>query len=196
MSTFDPPPASDEAVIASIALGEEGALEELARRYAGECKAVALRVLSDPSEAEAIAWRVLEEIWENRDRWTIRSPRAFLMRRCRSLALGVLRARIAAHQRHREWARHVAVAPPPPDIELQREDMRCAMSAEITKLPPRRKEAFLLRVVEGKTFREVAEAMGTSPRTAEHQVAAAIATLRDSLRPLIREWLGRASGDR
>ena len=74
--------------------------------------------------------------------------------------------------------------------------MRCAMSAEITKLPPRRKEAFLLRVVEGKTFREVAEAMGTSPRTAEHQVAAAIATLRDSLRPLIREWLGRASGDR
>lgn len=88
-----------------------------------------------------------------------------------------------------------APRPPQADAAVQREEIRSRVMAEIAKLPRRRREAFLLRVVEGRTFRQVGEAMGTSPRTAEHQVRAATAILRDSLRPLAREYLERAAGD-
>lgn len=121
-SSLSPPPSrrcssdqalSDEALMARIAMSEEGALAELARRYVEECKAVAVRVLREPSDAEAVAWRVLEDVWENRGRWLIRSPRSFLLSRSRSLALTRLRTRTAADRRHREWARQMRRGPPP-----------------------------------------------------------------------------------
>ncbi|MGA1781585.1 MAG: RNA polymerase sigma factor, partial [Planctomycetota bacterium] len=40
---------------------------------------------------------------------------------------------------------------------------RACTRAEIDRLPPRQREVLLLRIEEGKSYREIAEIIGTTP---------------------------------
>jgi RNA polymerase sigma-70 factor (ECF subfamily) len=95
------------------------------------------------------------------------------------------------HRRTRLEARHalsmadalamdVTVAPPP-DQAVEWNDVVRIVRAAIAALPPRTREAYVLHRQDTLTYAEVGQIMGTSVKTVEKQVAAALRALRAAL---------------
>ena len=181
-----PPPgslaeASDRALAALIGLGHPGALEELARRHLSALQTHAARILGDDSAAEDVAQQVLEWVWLHRTDWNPACVRAFLLRRVRWLSLNELKRRKASSIREERYFTRAVPRQELPIDSAARAELRRDLSSAIASLPPRQRQAFLLRVLGGGTYQEVADAMNLSPRTAEHYVAMASEKLRASL---------------
>jgi RNA polymerase sigma-70 factor (ECF subfamily) len=93
------------------------------------------------------------------------SPHNWLLRVARNLSVDYLRAAIRRRRHTREYAaeRQEAVAVAEPATEaLEREEVRERVRREIDGLSPRLRELMLLKVQEGKTYREIAEITGLS----------------------------------
>jgi RNA polymerase sigma-70 factor (ECF subfamily) len=78
----------------------------------------------------------------------------------------------------------IAQAPDPgpgPQAQLHAEDLRAAMETALAKLPPRQREAFLLRNLEGLDVAGTAAAMGCSEGSAKTHYFRALQALRAQL---------------
>ena len=73
----------------------------------------------------------------------------------------------------------------PDSSPAERAELRGALRRAIADLPSRRREVFLLRMIEGLSYEEIADAMGTSRQTVANQLSHALATLRRSLATLV-----------
>ncbi|WP_454673941.1 RNA polymerase sigma factor [Achromobacter pestifer] len=72
---------------------------------------------------------------------------------------------------------HIADPHPTPEtIAIYRQELRRLLEA-IASLPERRRQAFVLKRIEGLSYDEIAERMGTSRNTVISQVVAAMAQL-------------------
>ncbi|MFY2997972.1 RNA polymerase sigma factor [Achromobacter xylosoxidans] len=72
--------------------------------------------------------------------------------------------------------------PTPEMIVMYRRELQHLLEA-IATLPDRRREAFVLKRIEGLSYDEIAERMGTSRNTVISQVVAAMAQLDAALEP-------------
>ena len=109
----------------------------------------------------------------------IASPRAYAFQTAHSLIQRHLRrARVVRFETvgDPEWSRYALDEPTPEDQAQGREALR-RLAGLIAGLPPKRREAFTLRKVDGLTQREVARRMGISESTVEKHVAHALLTL-------------------
>jgi len=79
---------------------------------------------------------------------------------------------------------HVADPRPTPEtIVMHRRELRRLLEA-IAALPERRRQAFVLKRIEGLAYDEIAERMGISRNTVISQVVAAMAQLDAMLEPV------------
>ena len=69
-----------------------------------------------------------------------------------------------------------------PVEEAARREEQALVRTAVDQLPDDQREVFLLKQVEGLTFREVAEALGCSQRTAKYRMRAASEQLAGELR--------------
>ena len=72
------------------------------------------------------------------------------------------------------------------DDGLATHDLETAYTLALDTLPPRCREAFLLRRAAGLSVADVARVMGIAPKTVEVQIGAALRALRTEL----RDWTG------
>jgi RNA polymerase sigma-70 factor, ECF subfamily len=72
--------------------------------------------------------------------------------------------------------------PPPPDVSLQQSQIIALIEQALTKLPPRQREAFLLRYWEGLDTTETAVAMGCSEGSVKTHCSRAVHALSVSLK--------------
>lgn len=167
--------------------GDGTALDEALRRYWSPVVAYLLRICDAPDVAEDVAQRTFLRLWERRSSWRQSgSLRGLLYRVARNIAVSEYRS-----ERARERAEAVnasyAVAPPTPLALHESEELRHALDRAIEALPTRRREVFILRCIHELSYREIAEIMGISTQTVANQLSAALATLRDTLSPLLDE---------
>ena len=71
-------------------------------------------------------------------------------------------------------------APGPENNAIARDELR-RLQAALDRLPPRTREAFVMRQVDGLSHREIAERMGITERTVKYHLAEAGTTLADIL---------------
>jgi len=179
----------DTELIARIRAGEEGAFEQLFRRYYRELCVYASRIDRAGGSAEEIVQEVFFRIWMHRDRLLLtESLSGYLYAVTRNVSLNRL-ARSQTEDRWRAEAQVQALEPPgeggSADVAVRETEMALAIDRAITKLPPRCREAFLLRRQKHLSYLEIAQAMQTSPKTVEIQIGKALRLLRSSL----AEWL-------
>lgn len=67
------------------------------------------------------------------------------------------------------------------DAELIYKELHDLASKAIDNLPPKRKAVYKLSKQEGLKIKEIARRLNISPRTAEHQLAKALKTLKEEL---------------
>ena len=149
----------------------------------------ALRRRLGPDAAEDVAQIAYVWIWEHRaDLDPERSLRGLLFR------IGLTRAL----NRRRDDARAATLAAEPPadapGDPAALADLRAALADAVAGLPERRRQTFELCFTDGLTHREAAEVMGVSPKTVEHQMAAAVRAVRERLAPFLGEDAPSAAG--
>jgi RNA polymerase sigma-70 factor (ECF subfamily) len=174
---------AEHAVIEAIRTGDRPAFEEFLRRNNRWVRGVIFGVLGDPDKLDDTAQQVWQTVWarigdvRNASQW-----RTWLYRLARNAAVDAGRDQT----RRRRLTEQAAEAPAPesPDTPeadaISREKHQAVLSA-IQGLPALYREPFVLRHVEGWSYRQIADAMGMPPATVETRLVRARRLLREAL---------------
>jgi RNA polymerase sigma-70 factor, ECF subfamily len=180
------PRESDEArdlrALERLGADDSDALEELLDRYWFAVVAYLGRLSGSDDVAQDLAQEVFCRLWDRRGTWRAEgSVRGLIFRLAHNLAISDHRRRQARDRAVLAMHGLRSSDSAEPD-GAEREDLRTALERAIGALPKRRREVFLLRCVHELSYREIAEAMGTSTQTVANQLSHALAALRRSLR--------------
>jgi len=176
--------ASDTSLLQAIGEGNVDAFERLHARYANSLYQFALRYTGDPAQSADIVQDTFVRFWQQRA--TVRphtSLRAYLFQSVRNAALNAIR-----DGRRRDWLSHDPAfvageqdSTVTTDAALEAEEERARVIAAVRTLPPRTREAIVLRWAHGLSYAEIAVAMGVSVETVKSQLARGLALLREKL---------------
>ena len=116
----------------------------------------------------------------------IRDERGFLLRMAHHAALDGLRRRATRARRHEAFSAEMDSIFAPSD-SADEQAFRETVSAIMAELPPEQRAVVHLKLWEGLTFEDIADALGISPNTAASRYRYALDKLRAPLRPLYDE---------
>jgi RNA polymerase sigma-70 factor (ECF subfamily) len=115
-----------------------------------------------------------------------RQERAFLIRLAHNAAIDLMRRRGTRAKYHEQFgAELISVFAPANDPDEQA--FRQALSAALGELPAEQRAVAHLKLWEGLTFEQIAEALDIPPNTAASRYRYGLDKLRDRLRPLYDE---------
>ncbi|MDO4181786.1 MAG: RNA polymerase sigma-70 factor [Bacteroidales bacterium] len=137
----------------------------------------ALRYTEDLDDAEDIVQQAFADVWEKlSEGMRIGNFKAYMYQTVRNRSLNLVAAR----------PEHGKEEMPDTEEECSEEDriLRSERDARlwtaIDRLPTERKKIFLLSKRDGLTYQEIAEELGLSVKTVEHQISKALKTLRET----------------
>jgi RNA polymerase sigma-70 factor (ECF subfamily) len=175
-------------LVARLSAGDDEALDEVFDRYAGFVMGVARRVTGSAALAEDVLQEVLTGLWSNPDgfdpaRGTLRAYLGVLAHR---------RAVDALRRDTRRRAREERCGALEPSVSRTDDDMDRATLGEavrsaIARLPDEQRKAVELAFWQGRTYREVAVALGIPEGTAKSRLRLAQAKLAEWLAPMAAE---------
>ena len=178
--------APDE-VVARVRRGDEAAFRALFSAYYNGLCVFAARILGSDAAAEEVVQESLIRIWEQREQWTVQgSVAAYLYATVRNRSLNRLRhEKAVAHWRERIGRDAAAIAEiardPEPYNDTRDDELARALEQAVDELPPRCRQAFVLRRQHHLSYAEIAHVMGIAPKTVEVQIGLALKMLRKKL---------------
>lgn len=175
--------ASDEALLAGLAAGDDEAAVAFVRRYQRRVFGLALTLLGDRDRADDVAQEAMVRAWRHAGAYDARrgSVATWLLTITRNVAVDTLRAsRSTPVDDDRLEAllpasRDVAAAHVVADDELRR------VAGALDSLPVEQRRALLLMRLRGFTAADVAEHDGIPLGTAKTRVRTAMLRLREEL---------------
>ncbi|MCU1345321.1 MAG: polymerase, sigma-24 subunit, subfamily [Acidimicrobiia bacterium] len=175
--------ASDAQLVVLIARYEQEALAEAYRRHAGAVFALAKRFLMAGAVAEEVVQEIFLRLWNTPGRYdpargTLRS---FLLAQTHGRAVDVLRSDTARRNREDRDARQTAQSGY--DLEHEVWDMSTAdrVRDAMATLPEGERKAIELAYFGGRTYREVAVALGEPEGTVKSRIRSGLRRLRGEL---------------
>jgi RNA polymerase sigma-70 factor (ECF subfamily) len=115
-----------------------------------------------------------------------RDERAFLVRLAHNTAIDLMRRRGARQKYHEQLAAEPAPMFAPSD-DPDEAAFRAALTAALQELPPDQRSVVHLKLWEGLTFEQIADALGIPLNTAASRYRYGLDKLRAHLRPLYEE---------
>jgi RNA polymerase sigma-70 factor (ECF subfamily) len=167
--------------------GDPQAFEQIFRAYYGKLCSFALRYVRTRENAEDVVHDVLFAIWRERATYEIRGTlRSYLYTAVRNRALDHLK-REGVELRWREEAELTMEAFPAPggtaaDEELVAAELSAIVQEAIDALPPRYRQAYVLRRQHGLSYAEIASIMNITVKTVEVQIGQALKRIRERVR--------------
>jgi RNA polymerase sigma-70 factor (ECF subfamily) len=156
--------APDQALIQRFKSGDEGAFNEVVRRYQGPIHSLACRMVRDPEHASDICQDVFVKAYQSLRKFREDSAvYTWLYRITTNLCVNHLRRKkLRAALSYENIADWMAGRDVGPDRELARGDVGAAVEEAVAKLPPRQRAVFLLRQYEGLSHEEIAATLKRS----------------------------------
>lgn len=172
-----------------ICSGNHGAFATLYDRHAPQLYGLALRILRNQVDAEAIVSDVFVEVWTKPDRFdeSLGSCRTYLLIMARSRAIDRLRASKTRHEKSHtaaeirtedEITRQKAESPARMAIAEERRELIRKAVAELKEV---QREPLTLAFFEGLTHCEIAERLGQPLGTVKTRIRSGLNKLRTAL---------------
>jgi RNA polymerase sigma-70 factor (ECF subfamily) len=157
----------EQKTLEAIRNGDESAFRDLFDEYYGNLCNYLKYYIKNYDEVEDQVQEVFANIWKvRRNLPAIMSLKSYLFSSVKNKLLDYykhLSVRIKASDKIKEF-----------------------LDNAIRKLPPRRREVFVLVKINGMTYQEAADIMGINKKTIEGQLSMAIKTLREILAPFFK----------
>lgn len=147
--------------------------------YAPRVKAFVFALLKDREEARDITHDIFMKIWNRRnDLRNISDLSAYIFRMAKNAVLDFFEhSMVDARYRDMVSDSSEILSADLSDL-ISAEELAILIQMAIEKMPPRRKEIFIMHRFKGLTYKEISERLGISPKTVENQISAALADLR------------------
>lgn len=150
--------ASDDALLARIALGDDGAFRQLVERHVDRAYAIAFRILGQSADAEDVVQDCFLKVWSMNQQWEAgrASFRTWFYRVITNRCIDLKR-------RPRNEGMDEMPEPVSPSSdqaeELMRSEASRLLAASIDQLPLQQKTALMLSYFDGRSNQEIAAAM-------------------------------------
>ncbi|MCS5637297.1 MAG: sigma-70 family RNA polymerase sigma factor [Myxococcota bacterium] len=146
--------------------GDEGAFDQLFRRWAGPLLRYLERMLGDSAVAEELVQEAFFRVHRARDRYEARARfSTWLYRIATNLALNELKRPRRRHVHEDEERINLRAGGPGADDLLASRRLGVEMERELEKLPERQRMALWLSAAEGHSYAEVASILETSEKS-------------------------------
>jgi RNA polymerase sigma-70 factor, ECF subfamily len=187
------PDLPDAALLERARRGDDAAFRALVVRHEPVVAATVIGMLGRGADADDVGQETFVRLYRSLDRFRGEaSLKTYLVRIAINLSLNALRARRRA--RHRFVSRddagaplaEPAVAPAEPGGEAE---LRAAVHAAVGRLGPKHRPVVVLRMLEGMSTRETAQALGVPEGTVLSRLSRALRELRTHLAPYVRGTL-------
>ena len=172
---------SDERLVDLLRAGSEPAFEAIVSRYRGPLLRYCSALLGDERAEDAVQQTFVKayEAMRRDDRPLLLKP--WLYRIAHNTAHNALRSRALRDQPLEE---ETTVAERP-ELELERRERLRAVLASVQELPARQRDALLLREIEGRSYEEIAAALGVGGGAVRQLLNRARTTLRTAATAVI-----------
>lgn len=172
----------ESILIARLKEDDKEAFREIFDRYKARVYSFAARYLDNHSEIEEILQEVFVKLWYSRQR--IREDLLL----CNYLF--TITKNTILHKKQKELNRqkylnylrvYYSVQTLGTEDEIQHSELQTLLDTAIDKLPPKRKEIYLLKKNDGLTYKEIASKLNLSVKTVESHMRLCFKNLRDAL---------------
>lgn len=158
---------------------QEILFSDLFRTYEYPLYTLAFRLSKDDAVAKDIIQEVFLALWTMRNQLQeINNIEAYLFRITRFKVIGYFR-KLSADDRLKEqiW-RAMKDLDEDGAIKIEEREFHSILKLAIAQLPDKRKQVYLLKNTEGKTYKDIAEEMKISQHTVKNHLSSAIHTIR------------------
>lgn len=174
---------SDDDLIRAVTAGEQPALGEIYRRYAGAVWAVAKRVCNDRVLAEDVSQTVFTDLWRRPGRFDPSRGRLrpWLVAQAHARAVDTVRSE-TARQRRQDREGHLApVAEPDVESAVHAAALSDDVRKAVDQLRDDERQAIVLSYFGGHSYRETAEMLGAPEGTVKTRIRRGLLVLRQAL---------------
>lgn len=147
--------------------------------YKTPLKTLALRLLKDEVHAQDVIQEVFIGLWEIRHKIEeINNIEAYLFQMTRNKIMDALR-KISADEKLKDQLWRSMKIESNEDVDkLEAKELQDILAKAIAGLPPRRKQIYLLKNEEGKSYQDIAKKMNISQHTVKNQLSSAVEGIR------------------
>lgn len=179
---------SEADCLRQLKLDDERAFDALFRHYGSLVYRFAYGYLKSRADAEEIVQDCFLKIWEKRQQLREDVPlKGYLFTTAHHAILNQLRR----SQHHLRFQTHVATLSPGVATNgAEYSEMEALYQAALEKLPPKRRQIFMLSRQQGLSYSEIAQQLNLSVKTVETQIMQALKFLRTYFRAHGSEILG------
>lgn len=160
----------------------ESYVSDLFRTYEYPLYILAFRMSKDAAVAKDIIQEVFLALWNMRDRIPeIDNMEAYLFRMTRFKVIKHLRKASADNNlKEKIWG---AMGRMDEDgvSKIEAREFQSVLATVVAKLPAKRRRVYLMRNMEGKTYKDIAEQMNISQHTVKNHLSAALLEIRSFL---------------
>lgn len=171
---------TESELVKALSKGEIKAFNELFQIYGNRIYLFAFGYLKSKPETEELVQDVFLKVWERRFELKDNlSFKAYIF----TIAFNIIRKHFVKRALTAKYFEQQIID----DLDLNTvhridyESTKKLIDQIIDQLPPRRKTVFIKSRFEGCTVKEIAEELGTSPKTVENQLGEALKFIREHL---------------
>jgi len=173
---------SDLSLFQRIQQGDERAFRLLFDRYFQLLVGVAFNFLKDLNTAKDIVQEVFLNIWRKRESLSAPSNLgAYLKRATINRSINYIKSRKSTVDVTEQFS--LQSKAPDANQVLEASDLEQVIQQALASLPERCRMVFVMKRIEGKSLKEIAEALDISPKTAENQITKALKILKEAVKP-------------
>jgi len=171
----------EKKLLKELAAGDENAYKTIYLQYDEVILKLVMKYLRSAELAKDVSQDIFIKVWENREKLPrVKHFKPYLLQIARNQAYDVLRAAGRSDIVRGEIARHALDHPGFFDDEMINKEYRSFIKRTIESLPPRSREVFLLCREQGKTYDEVAAALGISRNVVRKHMILSMQKFKDA----------------
>lgn len=177
-----PPNPTDATLLASISQRNETALDTLMKRYWEKLYRRCYSMLRDEEASKDCVQEVFIGLWRHESPAGIENLDHYLHQAARFRSLAVIRSskRKALIEEHATKLTRFILYSDGLDSLLLKE-LKEKLERVINTFPVQQQQIWRLNREDGMTYREIAEALGISPKTVEKKMSASLKTFRNEM---------------